>query len=457
MINKFKNILKILVVLFIIFWTNISLFAGEESANINWEKGKISKVYNESTKKLIFLVQFKTTKEPNIDYDYYFRILTNKRKRTCEWKFIYNWAKTIYATCSVIIGDIKTLDKKINLNFEVEDPENHENQIVVNRNYNIFNNISSFDWILDTDEISEIKTPAQVVDLDVLDTPKTTVEKLKKQWKIVIWYINIWAIENYRDDYEKFPKNVIWKTYSWWEDEKYLDVRKYEKFQKFILNRLEIAKEKGFNWIEPDNMDTYDNFEETWFKILEWDMREYLTWLNIETNKRWMFLIQKNAPELSKKMEKNFDAALLEWAFYNNFEDDFKNYIKNWKKVFNVEYTYNTSKKFFLENICTKSKKLWFISILKNRDLDEFILECPIKKDKNKNLVLEKKLNIKLDKIILKLNKKYSQKKLEKIYKKILEKIRILENNKKYKNKVLLLENIKNRFNLELNKISWQK
>ena len=372
--------LKIIITLLLIFWLNINLFAAEESASINWEKGKVSKVYNESTKKLTFLVQFNATKKPDIDYDYYFKILTDERKKTCDWKFIYNWIQTIYTTCSVKVDNVKTLDKKINLNFEVENPDNYETQIVVNRNYNIFNNISSFDWILDTDDISEIKTSSQIVDLDVLDTEKTTIEKLKKQWKVVIWYINVWAIENYRDDYKNFPKNVIWKTYSWWEDEKYLDVRKYEDFKKYILNRLDIAQEKGFDWIEPDNMDTYDNFSETWFKILQWDMKEYLTWLNIEVNKRWMFLIQKNAPELSLKMEKKFDAALLEWAFYNNFEDDFKNYIKNWKKVFNVEYTDNTTKKYFLENICPKSKKMWFISILKNRNLDDFIVNCKNKK-----------------------------------------------------------------------------
>ena len=427
-----KKILIILLITF--FWINNS-FALDETANINWEKYSISKIIWK--KKIAFLVQFKIDKKPDLNYKIDSSITTFEWKRTCDNEFEFT-DNSMYVVCTFIIDNPENFNKKINFHFEVENKENYETEIEINKNYNILKNVSSFDWILWEDNLDKINFNSKVIDLDVLDTQKEIITKLKSEWKTVIWYINVWAIENYRDDYNDFPKNVVWKTYPGWEDEKFLDVRNYEKFQKLLLNRLDIAKEKWFDGIEPDNMDTYDTFSETWFKIYQWDMEKYLIWLNSEVNKRWMFLIQKNAPELSKRMEKYFDWALLEWAFYNSFSEKFSNYIKSWKTVFNVEYKDNTTKKEFLEKICPKSKEIWFTSILKNRDLDKYILTCDnekniiknneennnkIKKNNNKidnftdnkktkekliNKNLETKINNILDNFYKNLNKKYS-------------------------------------------------
>jgi len=429
--KKLKIILSIILVFILI---NTS-FALEETSNINWKRWQISKIYNENTKKLSFLLQFKIDKKPDLDYEFYIKINTSERKRTCEWNFIYT-KNAIYTVCSIRINDKITLDKKINFYFNVEKKNNWETQIEEYKNINILKNVKTFDWILWEDNLDKINFNSKVVDLDVFDTDKKIIDNLKSEWKIVIWYINVWSIEKYRDDYNDFPKSVVWKTYPWWEDEKFLDIRKYKKFQELILNRLDIAKEKWFDGIEPDNMDTYDNYNETGFNIYQWNSEEYLIWLSQEVNKRWMFLIQKNAPELSERMQKYFDGALLEGAFYNKFEDKFLNYTKNWKTVFNVEYTDNTNKKEFLENICPKSKKIWFISILKNRDLDKYILSCEDKENLNKNIMSSKKdeeINKKINKIT----------RLEEKIKNIIHKY-LLEKQNKLKTINLLLEKIEN-------------
>jgi hypothetical protein len=54
-------------------------------------------------------------------------------------------------------------------------------------------------------------------------------------------------------------------------------------------------------------MDTFENFSETGFKISKQDMINYILWLKNEARKRNMFLIQKNAPELSISLEKKLD------------------------------------------------------------------------------------------------------------------------------------------------------
>ena len=424
----FLSNIFILIIFLLISFNNS--FAIGELSDINWDNESISKLYTENTKKLNFLIQYKVKSEPIIDYQFYLKIETSERKKTCEWSFIYNWLNSIYTICSIYINDIKTLDKKINLKFEVENLENDEYELEINRNFNVLKNIKTFDWILGINEENEIKTESEVIDLDVLDTEKEIIDKLHEDWKIVIWYINVGSIETYRKDYDDFPKNTVWKTYPWWEDENFLDIKNYEDFEHLILNRLDIAKEKWFDGIEPDNMDTYDNYSETWFRILRWDMEKYLIWLSIETNKRWMFLIQKNAPELSKNMEKYFDWALLEGAFYNQFQNNFSNYIKENKVVFNTEYTDNTTEEYFLENICPKSLELWFISILKNRNLDEYILNCTNDILKTEEYFLTKNDESIIDIIIKKILILIEDKKINLEY--LIDKVHILEKDDKY-------------------------
>jgi len=101
---------------------------------------------------------------------------------------------------------------------------------------------------------------------------------------------------------------------------------------------LDIAKEKWFDAIEFDNIDTYDNFEETWFKISKQDELNYLDFLEKEAHKRWLKIFQKNAPELSKNLVEKFDWAIVEWWFYNKIINDFLVYVDNKKPVYNIDY-----------------------------------------------------------------------------------------------------------------------
>ncbi len=307
--------------------------------------------------------------------------------------------------------------------------------------------VKSFDWILDLKDWETIQTKAEIIDIDVLDTEKEVVQKLKKQWKIVIWYINIWSIETYRDDFKDFPQSIVWKVYPWWEDERFLDIKNYNKFKKLIIKRLDIAHEKWFDGIEPDNMDSYDNLEETGFKISQEDMKSYLLWFIWEAHKRGMFVVQKNAPELSESLQKFFDWALLEGAFYNNYFSDFSNYIDKEKPVFVVEYTDNSKPQYFLKEVCTQSQKLWFTTILKNRNLDSFIVKCPKNKITKHKGTLEDRIWKKLDTFFSKLETKYLPEKRKKIVENIIIKIEAYRGNKAIsQNKKTILTIIQKRF-----------
>ncbi len=251
----------------------------------------------------------------------------------------------------------------------------------------------SFDSLLWVENYNKVlKSPSKIIELDVLDTPKYVIDQLHKKWKKVVGYINVWAIETYRDDFDQFPKDVIWNVYPGWEDERFLDVRKFDKFKNLIIKRLDIAKSKWFDIIEADNIDLYEDTEVVWFYITKQDVEKYLKWLSNEVHKRWMKIWQKNAPELAQDMEPYFDGVLLENPYgRNDFyvirpienslhgfskEFAFDKYIENWKPVYGIEYTDSIDYNTFLYDVCPILRNMKVESVYKNRNLDDFSLFC---------------------------------------------------------------------------------
>ena len=235
--------------------------------------------------------------------------------------------------------------------------------------------IWSFDRLLGVEKYDYIPK-AQVVEVDVLDTPISYIHKLKDAGKIVVGYINVGAIEKYRQDYKLFDKSVIGNVYPDWPDERFLDISNYNNFKDRMLWRLDVAYQKGFDAVEFDNIDTFEDKEQIGFDISKQDMVDYLKWLQEEASKRDLFVLQKNAPELVMDLVNVFDGALLESAFEQNRRKNFLPYLQQNKPVFAVEYVEETSKAKFEDKICPLMQKYWFVGALKNYDLDQFVVEC---------------------------------------------------------------------------------
>ncbi len=104
--------------------------------------------------------------------------------------------------------------------------------------------ISSFERLLGVENFHNLLPEADVVEVDVIDTPSWYINYLKNHNKLVVGYINVGSIETYREDFGEFPSEVIGKIYPGWEDERFLDVRQYSKFKDRMLWRLDLAKQK---------------------------------------------------------------------------------------------------------------------------------------------------------------------------------------------------------------------
>jgi endo-alpha-1,4-polygalactosaminidase (GH114 family) len=238
---------------------------------------------------------------------------------------------------------------------------------------------TTFSIVLDTDIPKTFS--AAVIELDAFETTNEQITALHAQGKKVFAYISVGSWESYRFDSKTFEKDLIGKVYPGWEDEKFLNIKALDKLAPHIRRRFDMIKERGFDGLEADNIDSYSVDEDgkngTGFKISLTDTKEYIDFLIKEAHKRGLSIGQKNAPELIETYGDLFDWALLEDPFYEDYADIFKIYTNHNKAVFSLSYLDNTSEKYFIESVCPAAKKLHFTALLKDRNLTGIEITCP--------------------------------------------------------------------------------
>ena len=228
----------------------------------------------------------------------------------------------------------------------------------------------SWQWQIGNNDI-DTSVEADVYDVD-LYVDQSIIDELHAKGRKVICYISVGSWENWRPDKDKFPPEVLGKDYEGWPGERWLDVRQIDKLAPIMLGRLDLCKSKGFDAVEPDNMEVHGN--DTGFPLTYQDQLKYALWLADEAHKRGLAIGDKNAPDQVKDLVEHFDFAITEDAFYYIWPEDMLPFITSGKPVFAAEYT-DLGGDF--ESFCRKSKELKFSTILKNRGLDAWIRNCP--------------------------------------------------------------------------------
>lgn len=209
-----------------------------------------------------------------------------------------------------------------------------------------------------------------VIDVD-LDVDRSVVDYYHAKGARVICYISVGSYENWRSDAGQFPKEVLGKDYEGWSGEKWLDIRQIEKLAPIMLARLDRCAAKGFDGVEPDNMQIWDN--DTGFPLTYADQLQYARWLAEEAHQRGLAIGQKNAPDMVADLVDIYDFAITEDAFYYGWAGDMRPYIAARKPVFAAEYTDLPGD---FAAFCRQSKALGFSTILKKRDLSAWRETC---------------------------------------------------------------------------------
>ncbi len=222
----------------------------------------------------------------------------------------------------------------------------------------------------------DLQVDAQVYDLDLFETEAARIADLHARGRRTICYLSVGSWEDWRPDASEFPKDVIGERYEGWPGERWLDVRRIDLLGPIMTARLHMCREKGFDAVEPDNIDGYDN--DTGFPITYDDQLRYNRWLASEAHALGLSIGLKNDPEQAAELVLDFDWALTEDCFDQGWCESLSPFLQAGKAVFVAEYS-DTGVEF--DRACADLPQAGFSPILKDRDLSAWREVCPPDRD----------------------------------------------------------------------------
>nr|WP_037855945.1 endo alpha-1,4 polygalactosaminidase [Streptomyces sp. NRRL S-340] len=206
-----------------------------------------------------------------------------------------------------------------------------------------------------------------VYDIDGFDHSKETVAGLHRAGRKVICYVSTGAWEDFRPDADRFPEAVLGKG-NGWKGERWLDIRRTDVLEPLMAARLDMCRNKGFDAVEPDNMDGYRN--RTGFPLTAADQLRYNRLVASLAHERGMSVGLKNDLGQIPQLVGDFDFAVDEQCAQYGECDGLKPFVAAGKAVFHVEYELPTSR------FCAQSRRLKLSSLLKKYELGAWRRAC---------------------------------------------------------------------------------
>jgi len=211
-------------------------------------------------------------------------------------------------------------------------------------------------------------------DIDLFDNTDRTIANLKAQGRKVVCYFSAGTYEGWRPDWKVHFPFITSNSYTgnkppfagkmeYW-DERWLDIRRIDLLEPIMRARLQMAKDKGCDAVEPDNMDAYSNSRETGVSISYEDQIMYNRWLADAAHEIGMSIGLKNDVDQLADLEPWYDWAINEECFqWNECEGYSSTFIAKDKAVFGVEYQGNTV------SICKAANAAKLSWLIKDLDL----------------------------------------------------------------------------------------
>jgi hypothetical protein len=218
----------------------------------------------------------------------------------------------------------------------------------------------------------DLQVAAKIYDLDMFDTPRSVVKRLHDMGRRVMCYVDVGTWENWRPDAHEFPKKVLGRPDGHWPGERWLDIRAAAILEPIMRKRLDLCKSKGFDGVDPDNLDGYQN--RTGFPLTYAAQLTYDTWVATAAHARGLTADQKGDNGQVKDLVKAFDFAVVEQCYAQGWCKQFDVYTNTNRLVVDVEYYADQRR--FLDGNCPEAAKNHDTAILKKLELTAWILTC---------------------------------------------------------------------------------
>lgn len=179
--------------------------------------------------------------------------------------------------------------------------------------------------------------PVTVYDVDLFDTPTATINALHSTGRRVVCYFSAGSGENWRSDYSEFAAGDLGNALDGWAGERWLDTRS-ATVRAVMRKRLDLAKAKGCDGVEPDNMDAYTNAPGFGGALSAVTQMDYNTYLAGQARSRGLKVGLKNDIDQVAALAGSFDFAVNEQCHEYNECGVYTAFTSQGKPVFNAEY-----------------------------------------------------------------------------------------------------------------------
>ncbi len=208
---------------------------------------------------------------------------------------------------------------------------------------------------------------ASVYDIDLFESSARVVDRLHDLDRKVICYVSVGSYEDWRPDADLFPASVLGRS-NGWPGERWLDIRKTSLLAPILRARLDLCARKGFDAVEPDNVDGYTN--RTGFPLTGDDQVRFNRWIARLAHARGLGVALKNDPEQASALEPSFDFAVVEQCFEYRECGRFRPFARAGKAVLHVEYRTRTTE------FCDATTSMGFSSMRKHYALGAWRKPC---------------------------------------------------------------------------------
>ena len=175
----------------------------------------------------------------------------------------------------------------------------------------------------------------EIYNVDLFNAPLTTIQELQASGKKIICNFSAGSYENFREDKDQFLPEELGNTLDGWEDERWLDIRS-TNVHNSMKSRLDLARDKGCDGVEPDNMDGYIN--NSGFNLTATDQLAFNKFIANEAHKIELSVGLKNDLDQITELVDYFDFSVNEQCFEYSECDTLMPFINEGKPVLNVEY-----------------------------------------------------------------------------------------------------------------------
>ena len=210
---------------------------------------------------------------------------------------------------------------------------------------------------------------ATVFDVDLFDTSTEDIQALQIDRKKVICYFSAGSVENWRADAAAFQAADMGGALDGWVGERWLDTNS-PNVRTVMQQRLDLAKSKGCDGVEPDNVDGYAN--KTGFALTAATQLDYNRFLASAAHSRGLAVALKNDVAQVADLVGHFDMAINEQCHQYGECAGYAVFTSAGKPVFNAEYAaIYKNEGTDRDSLCAESKRLGLKTLVLSVELND--------------------------------------------------------------------------------------